>query len=414
MNVHTDNEHCGECFASCDPGTVCSEGQCTVSCQNGLTECHGTCVNLATDNWDCGACGHECEAGKLCSAGSCELSCLEGLTECDGLCVNLETDRDNCGACAKQCDEGNVCSAGECAISCQQELSLCGQTCVNLQTDSRHCGTCDHTCNDGEVCSDGACRVSCQNGLTNCNDVCVNTQTDNTHCGDCTTVCGAGEVCSAGTCQVSCQAPLVECEGVCTNPSNDPNHCGGCAGAEGVVCTANEHQTAVCVAGVCSAVCETGYLDCDADESNGCEVEEASLLTDSEHCGACDQACNSDETCHDGECLSGQALDCLAQGGTLGTNTCCIGAGNFPNTCAAGACGCSSPPAVWLWTSATARVACATTGKTAFRSECLPAPPLSWQRGRRTGEPGTRNREWGMNSNFSAPGSLFTSLSQAR
>lgn len=60
---------------------------------------------------------------------------------------------------------------------------------------------------------------------------------------------------------------------------------------------------APCAADVCLTSCDPGFDDCDQDPENGCE---ASLLTDSAHCGACDDPCLNDHgstSCQDSVCL---------------------------------------------------------------------------------------------------------------
>jgi hypothetical protein len=63
-----------------------------------LTNCDGSCVDLATDPRHCGDCNVMCQmaGGQFCEEGSCE--CGE-LTDCDGVCVDLTTNPDHCGAC---------------------------------------------------------------------------------------------------------------------------------------------------------------------------------------------------------------------------------------------------------------------------------------------------------------------------
>lgn len=81
------------------------------------------------------------------------------------------------------------------------------------------------------------------------------------------------------------------------NVSDDPLNCGGC----GIVCAA-DNATSACVAGQCAvASCEPGFDDCDLDPSNGCEVALNSL----EHCGGCGQTCgyeNASAQCDSGSC----------------------------------------------------------------------------------------------------------------
>src|SRR5438270_876686 len=101
------------------------------------------CVNLFSDNYDseqccaasaadhCGLCETSCQACNVCSGGQCALTCQQGLTNCSGTCVNLQTDLGNCGQCGAGCAAGQVCSGGKCALSCQAGLSVCNGTCVN-------------------------------------------------------------------------------------------------------------------------------------------------------------------------------------------------------------------------------------------------------------------------------------------
>lgn len=341
VNPLTDNSHCGSCSVRCAPGTLCSQGTCSVSCQTELTECNGTCVNPETDNAHCGQCGNVCAPGKVCTDGECKLSCLQGLTDCEGICVNLQTDRANCGACGIACESGELCSEGSCSVTCQSGLTNCNEVCVNLKTDNAHCGQCEHACSSGYACSAGSCSLTCLDGLTNCDGTCADLDADLAHCGSCGNACGAGTVCNNGACAASCQAPQVACGSTCTNTSIDPNHCGGCAGSGGTVCTAGPNQDAVCVDGSCREICEAGYVDCDGNATNGCELTEASMQTDLFHCGACDISCwGSEEVCVTGQCMPAQAESCLATGGTITTVSCCTSAGSFPATCSAGACGC--------------------------------------------------------------------------
>jgi len=80
-----------------------------VSCQSGLVNCSGSCVNLSTNIYNCGKCGAACPAGQICSSGKCQLSCQAGLTNCSGSCVNLQTNNSHCGKCSNACPGGQVC-----------------------------------------------------------------------------------------------------------------------------------------------------------------------------------------------------------------------------------------------------------------------------------------------------------------
>ena len=134
----------------------------------------------------------------MCTSGKCALSCQSGLTDCNGTCVNLQSNLKNCGVCGTACPAGDVCTSGKCALACKSGLSVCSNTCVNLQSDVKNCGTCATACKTGEVCTTGTC---CTKGLSACNGKCVDLQKDATNCGKCGTKCsGAGSYCFQGSC----------------------------------------------------------------------------------------------------------------------------------------------------------------------------------------------------------------------
>jgi hypothetical protein len=158
-HLSTDPAHCGSCTNACAAGSVCSSGQCAVSCQASQTNCSGACVNVMTDNANCGGCGNACAAGSVCSAGQCTVSCATGRTNCAGSCVNVMTDEANCGGCGNACAAGSVCSGGQCTVTCQSGHTDCGGTCTNLMTDDSNCGTCGTACALGSTCKAGRCEA---------------------------------------------------------------------------------------------------------------------------------------------------------------------------------------------------------------------------------------------------------------
>ena len=100
----------------------------------------------------------------------------------------------------------------------------------------------------------------------------------------------------------SCTGSHEDCDGDASNGCErdlefDVDHCGAC----GRACPAlPPNAVAGCASGRCTvAACEIGYLDCDGELSNGCEVHR---LTDADHCGSCGQACGPDQRCADGVC----------------------------------------------------------------------------------------------------------------
>ena len=163
MNLQTDLQNCGVCKTACKSGEVCSAGKCALTCQSGLTDCSGTCVNLQADVSNCGKCAVTCKAGYLCTSGACALTCQSGLTNCSGTCVNLQTDVYNCGKCAVTCKAGYLCTSGACTLTCQSGYTNCGGVCIDISSHAKHCGACNNACKFGEACSSSKCVTSCGN-----------------------------------------------------------------------------------------------------------------------------------------------------------------------------------------------------------------------------------------------------------
>ncbi|TNE46998.1 MAG: hypothetical protein EP343_22030, partial [Deltaproteobacteria bacterium] len=285
----------------CPSGQACSHGVCQTTCQQGLTNCNGNCVNLKTDRANCESCSSQqfstaCHPGEVCSNGVCQLQCQVGLNQCGNLCVDLQTNNQHCGNCSTTasptaCKPGEVCSGGKCVTSCQTGQTNCNGTCVNTNTDRFHCGKCGTTCGPGTICIRGACQLQCQPGLTNCNGTCSNLSNDRNHCGLCGIACPSGEVCSQGKCQLSCQGRMTQCtvpsgELVCTDLLHDNQNCAKCGNA----CP----QGFLCSNGVCRLSCQSGLSVC-----HGTCVD---LQTNNLHCGTCGNSCPSGQVCSQGTC----------------------------------------------------------------------------------------------------------------
>ncbi|HEY4016792.1 MAG TPA: hypothetical protein VGM06_25830 [Polyangiaceae bacterium] len=311
ISAATDRQFCGasaDCQGphagtACATGQVCSSGACGVSCQAGLVNCGGTCVDPATDNRFCGVgvgcvsdggVGGACTAGQVCSAGACGLTCQAGLVECNGTCVNPMTDRQFCGAsgactgasAGTACPSGQVCNgSGVCAVSCPAGEIDCSGTCVDPSTSNQFCGATTDcmgpdvgtTCMAGTVCSGGVCGLSCQTGesVTNshccpngqfyCSGKCVDPTIDSQFCNihsDCTAgvSCGQGRVCSNSTCAATCATPLVLNGGVCVNPTALTT-CGATTGSLGTDCSD--------LGQVCVTTGSTSACGCPPGESAG-------------------------------------------------------------------------------------------------------------------------------------------------
>ncbi len=77
--------------------------------------------------------------------------------------------------------------------------------------------------------------------------------------------------------------------------SVDPKNCGVC----GNVCPPLANGQNDCVNGACKLICDVGFGDCNADASDGCEVE---LTSSHDNCGMCGHACAVSEICAAGMC----------------------------------------------------------------------------------------------------------------
>src|SRR5689334_5776728 len=84
--------------------------------------------------------------------------------------------------------------------------------------------------------------------------------------------------------------------------------CGAC----GVNCEPENAVAPTCAGGLCDyGSCAVGFEDCDADHTNGCEVDP---LTDPTHCGDCAHDCADDPL------VNVSTFSCVA--GVCGVGTC--------------------------------------------------------------------------------------------
>lgn len=175
-----------------------------------------------------------------------------------------------------------------------------------------------------------------------CDGQCVNRDSSTRHCGVCGNGC-PGTTCSGGSCTSACAQGFLDCDqnivnGCEVNAAMDPMHCGNCD----IACPLD----ATCVSGVC--MCPEGALDCDGEPSNGCEVASDS---DPANCGGCGRACGPNQVCQAGSCTCATGFaDCdgtmdngceadLSAPATCGS---CSKDCGVRATCSAGSCGCQS------------------------------------------------------------------------
>jgi hypothetical protein len=330
--------NCGRCGHACsaENATVaCEEGECVfVKCKPGFGDCDNdesngceTALNTVTD---CGQCGKVCEvpdgvascAGGICTAAECE----EGRADCDGDVENgCETSLrtlENCGVCGQPCtpsyaNQTVTCETGVCQLAdCETGFYDCDQDpltgCESSLKDRLNCGECGRLCDYDhatESCSSGSCElIACEAGFGNCNsdvvDGCETDLTTTDNCGECGRLCDydhATESCSSGSCElIACDSGFDNCNSDiadgCETDLTTTDNCGEC----GRTCQ-QDHTTFSCTNGQCVIVaCESGWDNCDEDDSNGCEAS----LKSSENCGRCGHQCTliGPFCCDDGTC----------------------------------------------------------------------------------------------------------------
>ena len=362
--------HCGTCATTCTtPSPTCDSSNgspfCSPVCSG--TVCGGTCVDVKTSDANCGACGNVCSTPThgqaACTAGKCAVTCNSGYAACNGACVDTTSDASNCGSCGHACPSGSSCQAGKC--TCPGPTS---QSCGN-------CGTQMQVCNDGvatwAACTgQGACApgstqacdgngglqtctpacgwssCACNAGLSMCSNNCVSEQTDVNNCGGCGTVCkvpNATAACSGGSCAVgSCTTGFGDCNGMAVDGcestlATDVKNCGGC----GKACPV-QNDTPGCGGGNCTvAACNTGFVDCNGNAMDGCEVNTSA---DPGNCGGCGKACpalNDVPGCSGGNCTVGTCNAGFTDCNNNAMDGCEVNTGADPGNCSG--CGRTCP-----------------------------------------------------------------------
>ncbi|NCQ59708.1 MAG: hypothetical protein GW913_03445 [Myxococcales bacterium] len=270
------------------------------------------------------AVGGDCnDADPLRHPGAAE-SCNGVDDDCDGSVDGADADAECVVANATP-----ACISGRCRVErCASGFGDCdadpSNGCeVTLSDTSDHCGSCSVACATGHgsaSCAASACVFGdCDAGYADCDADTSNgcetaTRADVNHCGGCGTVCdyaNANASCTSGTCAMgACDFGFADCnadpsDGCEVEPQSDPMNCGRC----GTVCDgARLHTTAVaCSFGRCAIddvapACEAGWADCDSNPFNGCETP---TDRDPNNCGTCGTSCgeaNALTTCSAGAC----------------------------------------------------------------------------------------------------------------
>ena len=341
----TNTAHCGACGNACpsraNATTTCAGGTCGFTCNAGFEDCNG----LATDGCevdvrssldDCGTCGTVCatrpNAMRTCASGTCGFSCNTGYEDCngtagDGCEINTATNLSHCGACMNTCpspaNATRSCTGGTCGFMCVSPWGNCNGLAsdgceADVATSTTNCGMCGMSCgarpNATTSCSAGACAYACMGSFRDCNsmtsDGCeADIQTSLSHCGACGTACptraNATIMCSSGTCGFTCSSTYRDCNGVATdgcevNTATSTADCGMC----GTSCPARANASLYCASGACGFTCMSGFQDCNAMASDGCETSTSTLG----NCGGCGIVCDishASESCATGSCVMG-------------------------------------------------------------------------------------------------------------
>ncbi|CAF0856848.1 unnamed protein product [Adineta steineri] len=352
INTGTDLKNCGSCGNLCsfsNAAATCNNGKCTMgTCNTGFTDCNkvssdGCEVNIAASATNCGTCNNICSftnAQPLCNGGTCKMgTCNTGFADCnknpsDGCEINTAADLINCGSCGNACSFANAaatCNNGKCTMgACNTGFTDCngdpsdgcevdtrGQT--NIGTDINNCGICHYVCsftNAAASCITGICTMgTCNTGFVDCNkspsDGCeINTGTDLKNCGSCGNICSfsnAAATCNNGKCTMgTCNTGFTDCnkdssDGCEVNTAASITNCGTCNS----ICSFTNAQ-ALCNSGSCTmGTCNTGFIDCNKNPSDGCEIN---TVVDLKNCGSCGNICsfsNAAATCNNGKCTMG-------------------------------------------------------------------------------------------------------------
>jgi hypothetical protein len=158
-------------------------------CPSPFERCGGDCVDPRTDEDHCGACGEACDPGEVCVDGTCEVTCGSGLVGCGGSCIDPLSDPDHCGASGSckgadagaACEQDEACVDGACSSSCPGTQVRCGQSCIDPLTDPDFCGASGDCAGPnagvacgpatsacpgavGEICQGGQCAPGCTTG----------------------------------------------------------------------------------------------------------------------------------------------------------------------------------------------------------------------------------------------------------
>jgi hypothetical protein len=144
-----DADSDGQADAACG-GLDCDDGDSTIHlgaaelCNGADDNCDGEVdevFDLSSEHDNCGSCGHACTGHQVCSSGECESSCEPGLADCSGACVDLQTSVVHCGSCENACSSERTCIDGRCVRACGPGSEEVHGMCVPERTDRFGCAS---------------------------------------------------------------------------------------------------------------------------------------------------------------------------------------------------------------------------------------------------------------------------------
>ncbi|MGE3636054.1 MAG: hypothetical protein AB7P00_39495 [Sandaracinaceae bacterium] len=321
---------CSMCGGICpmrpNATTTCG-GSCGYVCLTGFADCNagaadGCEINTTMDTGNCGGCGNACpsraNANTTCMSSACGYSCFPNFADCngssaDGCEIDTAVDILHCGACPNVCptraNATTTCASGSCGFTCNGTFGDCNTNpadgCeIDTSNNLSHCGFCGNACparaHATTTCASSTCGYTCDPGWGDCNgsgaDGCeVDTTSTLAHCGGCGIACptpaNATRTCVASSCGYTCNAGFEDCNGSSAdgcevNRNTDVNNCGGC----GIACPNRPNAMTTCSAGACGYACLPGYVDCNGNPADGCEINTAG---DPDNCGFCGNVCQT-------------------------------------------------------------------------------------------------------------------------
>src|SRR5262245_2362930 len=318
----------------CRPGKAldCSDGNpCTTDSCNATTGCYHTPLVNGTSCSD----NNVCNGAEVCQAGACiagtPLNCDDGnactTDSCDPVigCKHVAATNGTSCSDGNVCNGAEVCQAGVCttgtALNCDDKNACTIEACDPVtgcsHTAIAGCKPCTITsdCNDSNPCTNDVCNAG----------VCQNTTVPNgTSCAD-GTVCNGAETCQGGVCTPG-TALVCDDQNPCTTDTCDPvagcqhvNVANGLPCPDATVCNGAE----TCQNGVCTAGAALNCVDANPCTADSCDPVLGCQHTPVVNGTSCADitVCNGTETCQNGVCSPGTQLN-GADGNACTTDTC--------------------------------------------------------------------------------------------